>query len=228
MRLDRHRQRPGRCLGELHAAEVDAGRRSGHLAQLDGVDEHGGDDPHAGTLPGGVAPDPCRLGSPGPDRSPRGRRVGRAGSRPGRRGRATRAGVVVAAWTASSSDTPQCSTTLRTAVSIVSAEPASVPSASRGAVPSNVMRDRRRPPCPASMPPRPSRARRGRGSWPGTRASMAAGWTCTRSAISETASRSSVSAAPTRPGSRWCSGAIPLKQCVTRRAPALVASSACV
>ncbi len=32
----------------------------------------------------------------------------------------------------------------------------------------------------------------------------------------DAASRSSVSAAPIRPGSRWCNGPIPLKQCVTK------------
>ena len=60
------------------------------------------------------------------------------GSARGRRGRAAVPASAVAAWSAASSATPQRSTTLRTAVSIVSAEPASVPSARRR-WPSNIL-----------------------------------------------------------------------------------------
>ena len=46
-----------------------------------------------------------------------------------------------------------------------------------------------------------------------------------RSAISPQVNRGSVSACPTSPGSRWCSGRIALKRWVTSRAPASAAAS---
>ena len=45
--------------------------------------------------------------------------------------------------------------------------------------------------------------------------------------MSPTCSRSSLSATPASPGSRWCSGAIALNRCVTHRAPASTAAVAC-
>ena len=45
--------------------------------------------------------------------------------------------------------------------------------------------------------------------------------------MSPTCSRSSLSARPASPGSRWCIGAIALKRCVTHRAPASTAAAAC-
>ena len=54
----------------------------------------------------------------------------------------------------------------------------------------------------------------------------AAGCTCTRSAMNDGTSRRSSSAAPATPGARWCSGPMPLKRCVTSRAPASAAARA--
>src|ERR671911_662567 len=64
---------------------------------------------------------------------------------------------------------------------------------------------------------------------PSTRATSAtvAGCRCTPSAIAPTRTRSSVSATPTSPGSRWCSGAIALNRCVTHVTPASIAAVAC-
>src|SRR5256885_6463255 len=46
MRLDGDRHWARCHLGELHAPEIDAGRRTRRFPELDGVDEHRGDDPH--------------------------------------------------------------------------------------------------------------------------------------------------------------------------------------
>ena len=121
---------------------------------------------------------------------------------------------MLAAATASASATPQWVTTFAIARSMVSALPASVPSARRGT------------PAPCHATASVTRTTR-----PGPLArkaiASAAGCTWTRSAMSETAARSSVSAAPTTPGSRWCSGGMPLKQWVTSRAPASNAAAVC-
>src|SRR5207248_6697761 len=61
MRLDGDRHWARCHLGELHAPEIDAGRRTRRFPELDGVDEHRGDDPHpAPNLPA------CPSADPGP------------------------------------------------------------------------------------------------------------------------------------------------------------------
>ena len=124
------------------------------------------------------------------------------------------AGTVDAISTARASENPR-STTLRTARSIVRIEPARVPSASRAAPSRSSITTS--PTVPASTATASVTSATDRLA-PIARRS-AAGCTCTRSAISDGVSRSSSSAAPATPGSRWWNGAMPLNRCVTSVAP---------
>ena len=133
------------------------------------------------------------------------------------------AGVVLAARTASTRETPQRSVTLCSASGMVRTEPARVPSASRGgpgAAPATgaavgVRVDTASVTSATAAGPL---ARKARATKPA--------WVWIRSAMTDTVSRSSVSAAPRSPGARWCSGPMALPRCVTRRAPAAAASVA--
>ena len=126
----------------------------------------------------------------------------------------------------SAAEQPVKATRFRTPWSMARLLPARVPSASRTPVSSIVhlgaaerLRARRHAERGDGVgddrEPLPQRALRGR--------RRRAGATWMPSGMSPTCSRSSVSATPASPGSRWCSGAIALNRCVTQRAPASTA-----
>ena len=155
-----------------------------------------------GPGPRHLASDPDRLDAQSPRRGRRDRRAARGRSAP-RSSRPRRAaGVVLAAATASARAIPASSTVLATARSMRSTEPTSVPSAIRGGPASTV------PVVPVAEPvPVPvataSVTRTVRAAPLARKAIRSrAGWMWTRSAMRDTASRSSASAAPRMPGWR--------------------------